>query len=173
MRTTAIGYGMGKKDFTAANCVRALLGETDDSGDMISELLCNLDDMTAEAIGFAEEQFFAAGALEVYAVPAQMKKSRPGILLAVMCHEKDKDQMIRLIFKHTTTLGVRENISRRYTLARSIETVATEYGEVRKKVSVGYGVTREKYEFDSLARIAREQKISLAEVVERIGKQAK
>ncbi|NLG15008.1 MAG: nickel pincer cofactor biosynthesis protein LarC [Lentisphaerae bacterium] len=173
MRTTTIGYGMGKKDFTAANCVRALLGETDDSGDTISELLCNLDDMTAEAIGFAEEQFFAAGALEVYAVPAQMKKSRPGILLAVMCHEKDKDQMIQLIFKHTTTLGVRENISRRYILARSIETMATEYGEVRKKVSTGYGVTREKYEFESLARIAREQKISLAEVAERIGKQAK
>ena len=81
--------------------------------------------------------------------------------------------MIQLIFKHTTTLGVRENISRRYILARSIETMATEYGEVRKKVSTGYGVTREKYEFESLARIAREQKISLAEVAERIGKQAK
>lgn len=173
MRTTAIGYGMGKKDFTAANCVRAFLGETEYSGDTITELLCNLDDMTAEAIGFAEEQFFAAGAIEVYTVPAQMKKSRPGILLSVMCHEKDKDRLIRLIFKHTTTLGVRENISRRYTLSRSIETVTTEYGEVRKKVSVGYGVTREKYEFEDIARIAREQKMSLVDVLERIGKQEK
>ena len=171
MRTAAIGYGMGKKDFTAANCVRAFLGETDDSGDTIAELLCNLDDMTAEAIGFAEEQFFAAGALEVYTVPAQMRKSRPGTLFSVICREKDKDRMIRLIFQHTTTLGVRENISRRYTLSRSIEIVTTEYGEVRKKVSVGYGVTREKYEFEDITRIALEQKMSFADVLEYIGKQ--
>lgn len=173
MRTTAIGYGMGKKDFAVANCVRAFLGETEGSGDTIIELLCNLDDMTAEAIGFAEEQFFAAGALEVYTVPAQMKKSRPGILLSVMCREKDKDRMIRLIFRHTTTLGVRENICRRYTLSRSIETVMTAYGEVRKKTSSGYGVTREKYEFEDIARIAREHKMSLADVLERISKQEK
>ncbi|MGN0335699.1 MAG: nickel pincer cofactor biosynthesis protein LarC [Lachnospiraceae bacterium] len=170
MRTTAIGYGMGKKDFETANCVRALLGETEDLGDTITELRCNLDDMTAEAIGFAEEQFFTAGALEVYTVPVQMKKSRPGIILSVLCREKDKDQMIRLIFRHTTTLGVRENISRRYTLSRTIETVPTEFGEVRKKVSVGYGVAREKYEYEDIARIAREQKMSLADVSERIGK---
>lgn len=173
MRTTTIGYGMGKKDFTAANCVRALIGETEDSGDMITELCCNLDDMTAEAIGFAEEQFFAAGALEVYTVPAQMKKSRPGILLSVMCHEKEKDQMIQLIFQHTTTLGIRENISRRYTLSRTVETVSTDLGEVRKKVSTGYGVKREKYEYDDMARIAREQNMSLADVTAHIQKQEK
>ena len=168
MRTTAIGYGMGKKDFAAANCVRAMLGETDDSTDSVAELCCNLDDMTAEAIGFAEEQFFAAGALEVYTVPAQMKKSRPGILLSVMCREKDRDRMIRLIFRHTTTLGVRENISRRYTLSRTAETFPTEFGEVRKKVSSGYGVKREKYEYEDLARIAREKELSLAEVAARL-----
>ena len=173
MKTTAIGYGMGRKDFSAANCVRAFLGETQDADDMIVELFCNLDDMTAEAVAFAEEQLFAAGALEVYTVPAQMKKSRPGTLLSVMCHEKNKEQIIRLIFRHTTTIGVRENISRRHILSRSIETLATEYGNVRKKVSVGYGVTREKYEFEDLARIAREQNMSLAEVSERIAEQEK
>ena len=171
MRTTAIGYGMGKKDFAAANCVRALIGETEDSGDTVTELSCNLDDMTAEAIGFAEEQFFAAGALEVYTVPAQMKKSRPGILLSVMCREKDKEQMIGLIFRHTTTLGVRECVSRRYTLSRTIETVQSDLGEVRKKVSAGYGVRREKYEYDDIARIAREKGMSLAEVNDCIRKQ--
>ncbi|MGN1267132.1 MAG: nickel pincer cofactor biosynthesis protein LarC [Dorea sp.] len=173
MKTMAIGYGMGKKDFTAANCVRALLGETNDSGDIVAELCCNLDDMTAEAIGFAEEQFFAAGALEVYTVPAQMKKSRPGILLFVMCREKDKDRMIELIFRHTTTLGVRENISCRYTLSRTIETIKTDFGDVRKKVSTGYGVTKEKYEYEDIARIAREQEISLAEVMAHFQKQEK
>lgn len=173
MRTTAIGYGMGKKDFTAANCVRALLGETDDSGDTVTELRCNLDDMTAEAIGFAEEQFFEAGALEVYAVPVQMKKSRPGIMLSVMCREKDKDKMLKLIFRYTTTIGVRETVSHRYTLSRTIETVSTEFGEVRKKVSAGYGVIKEKFEYEDIARIAREQDMSLSAVTDLIEKQEK
>ena len=164
MRTADVGYGMGKKDFTAANCVRAFFGETDDAVDTVTELFCNLDDMTAEAIGFAEEQLFAAGALDVYTLPAQMKKSRPGVLLSVMCREKDKDQILTLIFRHTTTLGVRENISRRYTLSRTVESVRTDFGEVRKKVSSGYGVIREKFEYEDMARIAREHNMSLADV---------
>ena len=95
MKTAAIGYGMGKKDFDTVNCVRALLGETEETGDTIVELQCNLDDITAEAIGFAQEQFFEAGALDVYTIPVQMKKSRPGVLLTVMCREEDKETMLR------------------------------------------------------------------------------
>lgn len=173
MRTSAIGYGMGKKDFAVANCVRALIGETGDSGDTIAELCCNLDDMTAEAVAFAEEQLLEAGALDVYTVSAQMKKSRPGILLYVMCCEEEKETMIRMIFKHTTTLGVRETISRRYTLFRSIETVSTDFGEVRKKASSGYGATKEKYEYEDIAQIARKQNMSLADVIAHIRKQEK
>lgn len=164
MRTLAIGYGMGKKDFPAANCVRALLGETEGAGDTVAELVCNVDDMTAEAIGFATETLLTAGALEVYTVAAGMKKSRPGTVLHVMCAESVKDKIVELIFKHTTTIGIRENISRRYTLARSIRKVQTPYGEIRKKVSEGYGVTREKYEYEDLARIARERGMSIREV---------
>ena len=128
MTTKAIGYGMGKKDFEAANCVRVLLGETADTGDTVSELSCNVDDMTAEAISFAMEALFSAGALEVYTVPVGMKKSRPGTMLCTMCRVDDKDKMIRLIFKHTTTIGIREQISNRYTLKRSIESVETSHG---------------------------------------------
>ena len=164
MCTLAIGYGMGKKDFPAANCVRALLGETEGAGDTVAELVCNVDDMTAEAIGFATETLLTAGALEVYTVAAGMKKSRPGTVLHVMCAESVKDKIVELIFKHTTTIGIRENISRRYTLARSIRKVQTPYGEIRKKVSEGYGVTREKYEYEDLARIARERGMSIREV---------
>lgn len=164
MRTAAIGYGMGKKDFPAANCVRAMLGETEGAGDTVAELICNVDDMTAEAIGFASETLLEAGALEVYTVAAGMKKSRPGTVLHVMCAESMKDKMVELIFRHTTTIGIRESISRRYTLARSIQRVRTPYGEVRKKVSEGCGVTREKYEYEDLARIARERGMSLREV---------
>lgn len=168
MKTQAIGYGMGKKDFEAANCVRALLGETGSGGDTIIELSCNIDDMTAEAIGFAMDAFFVAGAPEVYTIPIGMKKSRPGTLLCVMCREADKDEMIKLIFKHTTTIGVRENIFTRYTLGRTFSTVHTFLGDVRKKISSGYGVTREKYEYDDVAAIARQQQIGLNEAQEKI-----
>ena len=165
MKTEAIGYGMGKKDFPIANCIRALCSDT------IVQLCCNLDDMTAEAIGFAEEQLFAAGALEVYTIPAQMKKSRPGILLSVLCQEKEKAKIIRLIFQHTTTLGIRENISRRYILSRDVKNIKTELGDVRVKMSSGYGVVREKFEYEDIARIAREQGISLADVTKLISKE--
>ena len=164
MKVDAVGYGMGKKDFNWANCVRALLGETEDPRETVVELCCNLDDMTAEAVGFAEEQFLAAGALDVYVISAQMKKNRPGYLLTVMCREADKEEMLRLMFLHTTTLGIRENVSIRYALTRSVGTVETEFGPVRLKKSAGYGVTRCKYEYEDLARIARDQGMSLDEV---------
>ena len=164
MRTSAIGYGMGKKDFERANCVRVLLGETEGSGDEVAELSCNLDDMTPEALGFVQEILFAAGALEVYTIPIGMKKSRPGILLTCMCRCGDKEKMISLLFKHTTTLGIRENISRRYTLTRTMKEHETPYGVVREKIAEGYGVKRGKLEYEDLAKIAREQGMSLGEV---------
>ena len=165
MKTTAIGYGMGKKDFEAANCVRALLGETEDAGDFITMLECNLDDMSAEAVGFAQERLFAAGALDVYTMAAQMKKSRPGVVLYVMCRSEEKQKMVSLLFRHTTTLGVREQTYRRYTLSRTVDTVQTAYGKVRRKLFSGYGVSREKYEYEDVARIAREQGMSFAEIM--------
>ncbi len=163
MQTTAIGYGMGKKDFEAANCVRAMLGETNYKQGQICELSCNVDDMTAEAVGFAMEQLFQEGALDVYTVPIGMKKSRPGTLIHVMCQEKDKEAIIKSIFKHTTTIGIRESSLSRYVLDRSIQTINTPYGSVRCKISSGYGVERRKYEYDDLSRIAKEQNISLCE----------
>lgn len=165
MKVRAIGYGMGKKDFAAANCVRALLGETQEQGDVVVELSCNVDDMTAEAIGFAMETFFAAGALEVYTVPVGMKKSRPGVLLCVMCRENMRDTMTALIFRHTTTLGIRERTSRRCTLRRTTETIESPLGPVRKKISQGYGVERQKYEYEDVAAIARREGMSLEEVL--------
>lgn len=169
MKTQAIGYGMGKKDFQTANCVRAMLGETTDKTDVVLELSCNVDDMTAEAISFATERLFEDGAHEVYTVPIGMKKSRPGTLIRVMCKEQDKEKLIGLLFKYTTTIGVRESVMHRYILARKIETVQTPYGEVRRKVSSGYGVSRSKYEYDDLSCIAKAQNISLDEVKKRLG----
>ena len=166
MKVQKIGLGCGKKDFPQANCVRALLGETPDSREMVLELTCNLDDMTPEALGFAMEEMLAAGAVDVFTVPVTMKKSRPGFLLTCMCRESLRDEILRIIFLHTTTLGVRENFCNRYTLRREIETRDTSDGEIRRKTASGWGTKREKYEFDDLARIAREKGISLAEAAE-------
>jgi uncharacterized protein (TIGR00299 family) protein len=163
LRTERIGYGMGQKDFPAANCVRALLGTEGEAAETVAELVCNLDDMTAEAVGFAAERLLAAGALDVFTLPAGMKKGRPGTLLCVLCRPEDRDALLPLLFRHTSTLGVRERLCRRYALDRREETQETALGTVRKKISAGYGVTREKYEYEDLARIAREQGISLEE----------
>ena len=163
MTVGRIGYGMGKKDFEAANCVRALLGETADGRDSIVELSCNLDDMTPERIGFAMDVLFSEGALEAYTIPIGMKKSRPGVMLCVICREEEREKMVGLVFRHTTTLGIRENRSRRYTLQRRIEEIETSCGTVRVKLSSGYGVEKRKIEYDDLARIAREKGISIEE----------
>ena len=170
MKAQAVGYGMGKKDFEIANCVRAILGVSADKTDTVLELSCNVDDMTAEDIGFAADRLFEGGALEVYTVPVGMKKSRPGTLIRVMCREQDREKMLGLIFRHTTTIGVREAVTRRYVLDRKIEAVDTPIGEVRRKVSSGYGVSRVKYEYDDLCRIAKERNISLDEVRRHIEK---
>lgn len=166
MRTEAIGYGMGKKDFPAANCVRCMVGSSEGGGDSIAELQCNLDDMTGEEIGFAMDVLFEAGALDVFTTPVSTKKNRPAILLTVLSKTEDKQKMTELLFKHTTTLGIRETLKRRATLQRSFAEVQTPFGSVRRKDSAGFGASRSKYEFDDLARIAKEQNISLREAAE-------
>lgn len=170
MRVEAIGYGMGKKDFPRANCVRAMLGVTEEAGDEIAELCCNLDDMTGEDIGFAMEALLAGGALDVFTTPIGMKKSRPGVLLTVLCRPAEQEKVARLLFANTTTLGVRVGMRSRYTLRRSEETMQTPYGPVRRKISQGYGVRREKPEYDDLVKIARAQGKSLAEIREMLKK---
>ena len=168
LRPTAVGYGMGKKDFDAANCVRAILGEADGGGDRVVELSCNVDDMTAEDMGFAMERLLEGGALDVYTTPIGMKKCRPATLLRVLCAPADRERMVSLLFRHTTTLGVREAELRRHVLTRTVTEVDTPCGTLRRKDAAGWGVTRSKYEYDDLCRAARESGLSLAELRKRL-----
>ena len=167
MTVRSIGYGAGRKDFPRANVVRAMLGESasDESGDgEIFELNFNVDDMTGEELAFASERIFAAGARDVSFAPVVMKKGRPGQRVSVMCAAEDRADVVKAIFVHTSTLGVRETHCRRYTLERKIETVALPDGStVRRKIASGYGVRRAKWEADDLAAFARTKGISLAE----------
>ncbi len=130
----------------------------------VCELRCNVDDMTAEDIGFAMDALFAGGALEVFTTAVGMKKNRPGTMITVLCRPEDREKIVPLIFRHTTTIGIRETLTERYTLERASETRDTPLGPVRVKVSRGYGVTRAKIEHDDLARLARERGKSIAEV---------
>ena len=164
MSITSAGYGMGTKDFEQANCVRALLGETEDREQRAVLLSCNVDDMTAEDISYAVKMLFAAGAADVYTLPVFMKKGRQGTLICVLCFEENKNSILQIIFAHTSTIGIREEIITRHVLDRRIETVDTPFGTVRRKVSTGYGVTKIKYEHDDLEKIAAGKDLAIEEI---------
>ena len=171
------GYGFGKKEFERLNCVRALLGtafqcsevtsECDNScekTDKVVEFACNIDDMTAEEIGFATEKILEAGALDVYTISAYMKKNRPGTVICCLCHEDEREKFAKIMFKYTTTIGVRQYNCDRYILSRKTENIETDYGNVRVKKTSGYGVEREKMEYDDLSNIANKRQKSVFEV---------
>lgn len=164
MAVDKIGYGMGTKDFETANCVRAFIGaaenDADDTGSVV-ELSCNIDDMTAEELSFAADILLDSGALDVFTSPVVMKKGRLGSLLTVICKSEDKDKFVKLIFKHTSTIGIRESIHKRYVMNREICIAETEFGAVKIKNSSGYGTKKSKFEYEDLARICRENNISL------------
>ncbi len=170
LRTDRIGYGMGSRDFEAANCVRALLGESGGNGS-VTELSCNIDDMTAEAVAYATEVLLANGALDVYTLPIGMKKSRQGIMINVLCSQDDKEKFISLMFRYTSTIGIRETEHNRYVLSRRIEQADTSIGKVNIKISDGYGVRKKKIEYDDLKKIADSRGISVDEAADIIGRE--
>ena len=89
-------------------------------------------------------------------------------MLCAMCRDEDKERLIEAIFGHTNTIGIRENLLRRYVLGRRTETVKTRFGQVRCKISSGYGIERRKYEYDDICRIAKEKGLSMSEVLSEI-----
>ena len=161
MAVHAIGYGMGKKDFERANCVRVFLGESEGAPEEITRLECNLDDMTGEEIGFAMDRLFAAGARDVFTQPIGMKKSRPGILLSVVCMPEDADRLAQVMMTHTSTLGIRRLDMSRYVMSREIRTVHTPYGDVRVKAASGMGAEKAKPEYEDLAALAEKHGVPL------------
>lgn len=169
MAVEQTGYGVGTKEFPRANMLRAMLGTRTQQPaaatmEEIAELSCNLDDMTAEEISFCAELLREAGALEVYTTAVTMKKDRPGVVFICLCRRTDRARLAGLMFRHLSTLGIREKLLSRYVLERTVETRQTELGPVRVKVSRGFGVEKEKAEFEDLKAIAQEAGMSLHEV---------
>ena len=163
------GYGTGNKDFPSANVVKAILGTADFSDntnntDTVIELRANVDDITGEDIQYAVEILMESGAKDAFITPVIMKKGRPGYLLTVLCNSSDKETIAHLIFKHTSTIGIRECVMSRMVLNREFATVATTHGNVNIKISEGYGVRKAKPEFDDLKAISRSENVSITEL---------
>ena len=130
----------------------------------ITEISCNLDDMTGEDIAFAAEHILQAGALDVFTESIYMKKGRPAVKLTVLARPEDEERLAGEIFRHTSTIGVRIHTDRRYELARRSEQRKTPLGMIEVKISEGFGVRKEKIEFASLKQIAETSGKRLAEV---------
>ena len=158
MTTEKTGYGVGTKEFPQqANCLRAFLGESQEGANgEITELVCNLDDMTPEALAFACARLLEGGALDVYTTPGTMKKGRPGWVLTVLCKPDHEQELVRQIFLHTTTNGLRSRLSQKLYLKPDIRQVQTQWGPVGVKIAKGFGVTHAKPEFEDVAALARE-----------------
>jgi len=173
MKVSAIGYGAGTTDLeTQPNVLRIMIGETagkrvEGHGGTIRVLEANLDDMSPQIFGYLMEKALAAGALDVFSTPIQMKKSRPGMLVTVLCLPEDEAKFREMLFAETTTIGVRSHLVERYALDREHVKVSTPFGEVRVKIARANGrVQQVSPEFDDCRKLAEEKNVPLHEVME-------
>lgn len=167
MEVEKIGYGVGSKEFEQANCVRAFWGESQEAANgEIVELVCNLDDMTPEALAFACSRLLEAGALDVYTIPGTMKKGRPGHVLTVLCEPEREGELARQILAQTTTNGLRARRCGKYFLTPGAGQVQTQWGPVGMKLAQGYDVTHAKPEFEDAAALARAHKLPYQTIFE-------
>jgi pyridinium-3,5-bisthiocarboxylic acid mononucleotide nickel chelatase len=172
MTVTAIGYGAGTADLEGQpNVVRIMIGEAAEKGvpgfdEEIAIIEANLDDMNPQIYGYFLEKALAAGALDVYTTPVQMKKNRPGTLLTVLCKPQDTNTLMSLIFAETTTFGARTYRAQRRTLPRESVTVATSFGDVRVKLSrVNGRILHVAPEYDDCRKLAVEKNVPLQRVI--------
>jgi uncharacterized protein (TIGR00299 family) protein len=179
------GYGAGSRDFSGhANVLRLVIGEalekttgnrcstSPDSTDEIAQdtvavLEANLDDLNPQVFGYVVERLLAEGALDVFGVPVQMKKNRPGMVLTILAKPADAENLTKIVFAETSTLGVRRRDEQRQILGRQWETVTTQWGEVRMKIaSLNGTVTNFAPEYEDCRRIAEEKHIPLKNVMQ-------
>jgi uncharacterized protein (TIGR00299 family) protein len=172
MTVSAIGYGAGTADLEGQpNVLRVMIGESAEKvvpgyHEEISVIEANLDDMNPQIYGYFLEKALAAGALDVYTTPVQMKKNRPGTLLTVLCKPSDTDALTSMIFAETTTFGVRTTRAQRHILPREHVSVSTTFGEVRIKLSrVNGRILQVSPEFDDCRKLAVEKNVPLQQVI--------
>ena len=172
MSVSAIGYGAGTAELEGQpNVLRLMIGEAAEKvvpgfDQEIAVIEANLDDMNPQIYGYFLEKALAAGALDVFTTPVQMKKNRPGTLLTVLCQPADASALMELIFSETTTFGVRSYRAQRRTLPRESVKVSTSYGEVRVKLSrVNGRILHVAPEYDDCRKLAVEKNVPLQQVI--------
>lgn len=172
MRIDKAGYGAGTRDFHEhPNVLRLAIGETTSAAAMqpetITVLEANLDDLSPQVLAYAAEKLLTEGALDVFSVPVQMKKGRPGTLLTVLCRTEAADNLTKLLFAETTTLGVRRREEQRQTLSRRWETVKTSWGDVRIKIAGMNGsISNYAPEYEDCRALAEAHHVPLKQVIE-------
>jgi uncharacterized protein (TIGR00299 family) protein len=172
MSVSAIGYGAGAADLEGQpNVLRIMIGETAEKtvpgyDQEITVIEANLDDMNPQIYGYFQEKALAAGALDVFTTPVQMKKNRPGTLLTVLCQPVDAQALMMLIFAETTTFGVRTHSAQRRVLPREFVKVTTSFGDVRVKLSrVNGRILHVAPEYDDCRKLAEEKNVPLQRVI--------
>jgi pyridinium-3,5-bisthiocarboxylic acid mononucleotide nickel chelatase len=170
MQLKQIGLGAGSKEFSLPNLLRLWVGEAPDipanlTQETVILLETQLDDISPQVVGYLYDELFAAGALDVFTQAIGMKKSRPGLLLSVLCAPNLVDVCEALLFRETTTLGIRRTVQQRTILRRQVETVATSFGSVRVKVAhYGDRLVNAQPEYEDCAQLARQHLIPLREI---------
>lgn len=184
MRVHRVGYGAGDRDLAETpNVVRVLVGEGEESAapasakatagkhspDLMAHtvvvLECEIDDMNPQIFGHLMERLYAAGALEVFYSAVQMKKNRPGTLMTIVARPGDREPLSEIVFRESTTIGVRYHEMARDCLDREMVTVATAVGPVRFKVARRHGkIVNAQPEFDDVAKLAAERSIPIKEI---------
>jgi uncharacterized protein (TIGR00299 family) protein len=176
MTTDRTGYGAGARDFAGhPNVLRISIGElasTDAAAghsareEQIAILEANLDDLNPQLIGYIVDEAFAAGALDVFTTPVQMKKNRPGTVVSILAPLEHEERLRTLLFRESSTLGVRVRHETRYVLPRRHEPVTTPWGEVRMKVAGVNGISQYAPEYEDCRRIAAEHHVPLKHVMQ-------
>lgn len=171
LRVESIGYGAGQRDWPdRPNVLRLTIGEStgDAAGldlEQLTILSCNIDDMNPQWYEPLMKHLYDGGALDVWLIPVQMKKNRPGTLVEVLCRPERAGTLREILLRHTTTLGVRETVTDRYSLPRELHTVQTAYGEIRVKVArLPDGTSKSSPEHDDCAARAKEHNAAIADV---------
>lgn len=168
MTVESIGYGAGSRDLAdRANILRLFVGESAalPESDEVVQLETNLDDVTPEVIAYTKQKLFDAGAVDVFTTPIQMKKNRPGVLLAVLCRPADLQVMENIIFTETFTFGIRRQLMQRSKRARQSCVIETPFGLLQGKLGWRHG-ERPLFtpEFDACAKMASERKVPIREI---------
>lgn len=166
MKVEKIGWGTGSKDLKIPNVLKIYYGEMESLNENITVMETNIDDCTGEILGYISEELLENGALDIFYTPIFMKKGRPAYKLTVICKEKEMLKLQYMIFRETTTIGIRYRFESRQELAREIVETKTEFGNLKIKKVINNGETYVYPEYESAKKIAKENNIPLKEIYE-------